>query len=402
MSELDKLIKYYDDDAWRRYFSVDLAELYRSVKSLLFLREELYKNLTSNTVGNLISSSETYRAILLGGLKADVEKPFTENSLALFYRKVFGIGISEEDISKLIMRLKEGESLEEASLDINVQVEDTPVIVRLQKLHTKLELIYNNLKGTVDKPEPKNYNLKDPLAGVEALGDVLNAGKALLPLYNPLSFFIMSLYSVPKFYIKEIYQELFNEKTWQTLEKYGIRITKLLEPELRNERLREERQVIGLERGSIGHYIREVIIDLYDLFQKQVLYQFYNNIEDELNKYIKEYINILRESMILAQFNNVINAVRLRGKCLREESEACYYRVNECKGLIKMYRVCYSNYSARVSGGSIELREKSSYGLSIYSTKLNYTEFFACLAPQMFSGLAYIEPVKGKDVQEFH
>ncbi len=241
MSEFDQLISYYDDNAWKKYFSIDLAGLYRSVKGLLALREELRKGLTSDTVGNLISNSETYKGILLGGFRPDAKQPFTENSLALFYKKVFGIGISDEDLTKIITRLREGDSIEEASVDINVKVEDTPVITRLQKLQAKLELIYTSLRGVVGRSEPKNYNPEDPLAGVEALGEVLNAGKKLLPLYNPLSFFIMSIYSVPRFYIKEIYRELFNDKTRQILEKYGIKIVKLLEPELTNKKLREER-----------------------------------------------------------------------------------------------------------------------------------------------------------------
>ncbi len=401
MSEFDQLISYYDDNAWKRYFSIDLAELYRSVKGLLALREELRKRLSSDTIGKLISNSETYRSILLGGFRPDAKQPFTENSLALFYKRVFGIGISDEDLTKIITRLREGDSIEEASLDINVKVEDKPVIMRLQKLQAKLELIYTSLKGVIERPESKNYNPEDPLGGVKALGEVLNAGKKLLPLYNSLSFFIMSIYSVPRFYIKEIYHELFNDKTRQVLEKYGIKTVKLLEPELTNRKLREERQIIGLKRGSVGSYIREVIIDLYDLFQKEILFRFYNNIEDELNKYIDEYINKIRGSVIPDQFTNVINAVRLRGSCLADASSACYDgRSYNCRGIIKKYKVCYSSYSAKVSGGSIDLREFTRSGY-IVSDKVNYTEFFACLAPQMFSGLAYIEPVS-ENSQEFN
>ncbi len=407
MSEFDQLISYYDDNAWKRYFSIDLAELYRSVKGLLALREELRKRLTSDTVGNLISRSETYRAILLGGFRPDAKHPFTENSLALFYKKIFGIGISDEDLLKTITRLREGDSIEEASLDINVKVEDTPVITRLQKLQAKLELIYTSLRGVIERPESKNYNPEDPLGGVKALGEVLNAGKKLLPLYNPLSFFIMSIYSVPRFYIKEIYHELFNDKTRQVLEKYGIRVVKLLEPELTNERLREERQIIGLERNSVGSYIRGVIIDLYDLFQKEILYMFYNNIEDELNKYIDEYINKIKESVIPAQFSKIIDAVRGYSDCARDSIyDACYYysifyqnREDWCKGRIKKYTVCKSDLSARISGGGIDVRRY--YNRKTYVAKISYTGFFACLAPQMFAGLAYIEPAS-EDYREFY
>ncbi len=405
MSEFDQLISYYDDNAWKKYFSIDLAELYRSVKGLLALREELRKGLTSDTVGNLISNSETYKSILLGGFRPDAKQPFTENSLALFYKEAFGIGISDEDRTKIITRLREGDSIEEASLDINVKIEDKLIITRLQKLQAKLELIYTSLRGVVERPEPKNYNPEDPLAGVKALGEVLNAGKKLLPLYNPLSFFIMSTYSVPRFYIKEIYHELFDDKTRQVLEKYGIKIVKLLEPELTNKKLREERQIIGLKRGSVGSYIREVIIDLYDLFQKEILHRFYNNIEDELNKYIDEYINKIRESIIAAQFFNVIDAVKFRGECSEGTSYSCYYSPNiykskECKAIIKKYTVCYNKFTARISGGSVNLRRITRSGY-IHSTSVNYTEFFACLAPLLFAGLAYIEPVS-EDYREFY
>ncbi len=105
--------------------------------------------------------------------------------------------------------------------------------------------------------------------------------------------------------------------------------------------------------------------------------------------------------MIPDQFTNVINAVRLRGSCLADVSSACYDgRSYNCRGIIKKYTVCYSSYSAKVSGGSIDLREFTRSGY-IIPTKINYTEFFACLAPQMFSGLAYIEPIS-ENSQEFN
>jgi len=369
---------YYDENSWKKYFSVDLAELYSSIEGLLLLRDEkLLPELTSDSISRLISKSNIYREMLLGGFKANETEPFTENALALFYRDVLGIGLSDEDLQIVIGRLKEGVTLESATEDIYCTEIETPTLKRLRELSSKLKPVFKKLTDIVEVPKPKKYELKTSTIGVEALLDVLNAGKKLLPLYNPFSFFIISVYSVPKFYITQIYTKLFDKEVLSLLGKYGIRIVRLLEPDLPDEKIRSEREIIGLEEDCVGDLIREIILDIYSLFQDEALARFFN-IEDEFNKYVKIYSGKLKESMIVDKFRDVIQIITQR-------AIAWHYYDPEDKCKIQNYEVYYDDYS-EISGGQVIIRNST----------LSYTKFFAFLAPQMFLGFAYVRPISEK------
>ncbi len=374
---LEEVVKYYDDNSWKKYFNVDVAELYSVVEGLLALRNKLVQKLTSDAISKLISESSIYKEILFGGFRANESKPFVDNALALFYRNILGIGLKDEDISLIITRIKEGLTLESATEDIYCTERNTPVLDILKDMSSKLKAVYKNLKGIVEEPRPKEYELKTSTIGVEAFQDVLNAGKKLLPLYNPLSFFIISIYSVPKFYVTEAYTKLFEEETQQLLKKYGIYLVKLLEPDLPDEKIRSEREVIGLENNCVGDLIREIILDIYSLFQNDTLKLFFN-IEDEFNKYVDTYASRLKESIVVDRFTHVINTIKstismeiydLKGRC----------RVRN----YRFYPSLSSHYKGKIVGGEVRIGDKG----------LNYTEFFAFLAPQMFLGLAYVRPV---------
>jgi len=384
----EEVIRYYDDSSWKKYFSVDLADLYSSVEGLLLLRSKLEKELTSDAVSNLISRSNVYREILFGGLRANEPAPFVDNSLALFYRDVLGIGLKEDDVSLVITRIKEGLTLESATEKVYCVGITTLILERLRELSSKLKSIYKSLRGVIEEPKPKEYELKTSNVGVEAFLDVLNAGRKLLPLYNPISFFIMSLYSVPKFYVLEAYPQLFEENVLSLLKKYGMHIVKLLEPDLPDEKIRSERAVVGLEDNCVGCLIREVILDVYSLFQIDILKRFFA-IEDEFNKYIETYASKLKESIVVDRFMHVINTVSSTDKTENYDSK------ERCK--VHGYQFYYSfnfgatsSYRGRVVGGEVRIGYDGRY-------KLNYTEFFAFLAPQMFSGLAYVRPVGARE-----
>lgn len=379
----EEIVKYYDEDSWRKYFSIDVAELYSSVKGLLKLRDELLAKLGSDTVSNLVSKSEIYKEILFGGFRADESKPFTDNALAMFYKTVLGIGIDDKDISIVISRIKEGFPLEKAVEGISYTKKNTPIIDRLIDISSKLDAVYNNLRGIIEKPKPKEYKLTSSTAGLDALLDVLNAGKKLLPLYNPLSFFIISIYSIPKFYATEAYPKLFEENVQLLLKKYGIYIVKLLEPDLPDEKIRSEREIIGLEDHCVGYLIREIILDIYSIFQVEELKNFFN-IEDEFNKYVETYIDKLKESIVAGRFKNVIETIKITGSFSSRDPRE---RVSINKySFYSHYRGRYGENPSEIVGGDIRLTGYSS------ERNISYTEFFAFLAPQMYLGLAYARP----------
>lgn len=383
----DKQIEYCSDDAWQRYFNIDLGEFYRCVNGFLNLRDLVIQQISDKTVGQLIEESSIWRDVFFGGFTADESNPYYENALAKFYDECFGIGV--ENINSIISRLKEGSTLESATEDIKPRIkEKTQIVEKLNELCPKLESIYKMLKGIVDKPDAKEYRIDDSLFGLNALKDVLNAGKRLLPLYNPLSFFIMSIYSIPRFYVEEAYPKLFKDETKKVLEKYDIRIIKLLEPDLPDEKIRNERAIVGLSNGCVGYLIRDIILDIYSLFQINSLAKFFN-VEDEFAKFIKINAGKLKQSLVVDQFSDIINKIK-------ETEYTKYLEPQRCK-VSNHFKFYYaynygqsSSYRGKIESGIVGIGYEG-------DKKLNYTEFLAFLAPVMFLGLAYVRPISEKE-----
>ena len=386
---LDDRIKYYEEDTWKRYFNNDLANLYASVEGFIGLREEIKAYLEGKLVNSIINEKSFYKSVFFGGLQGKEDEPFVDNALARFYWEVFGVELNRDAVSTIISRMKDGSTLESAATDVSCSVVSTNVVSRLSELFSKLQAIFKMLGGVVEKPSPKKFEIKDENFGLEALKGVLDAGKAILPMYNPTSFFINSLYSIPYFYAKEAYPKLFEESTMALLKKYGLQLTDLLEPDIPDEKVREERKIIGWADGSVGVLIREVILDVYSLFSMDVISSFFN-IEDEFNKYVKSCIDQLRGSIVKDLFSDVISKIESvdytqnlddKGRCrlssdLRFRYSDNYGKSEYRQGVIK---------GGEVGIGSGHDFEKKDY-------KMSYSEFIAFLAPQMLLGLAYIRP----------
>ena len=387
---LDDRIKYYEEETWKRYFNNDLANLYARVEGFISLREEIKAELDGKPINSIINEKSFYKSVFFGGLQGKEDKPFVDNGLARFYGEVFGLGLNRDDVSKIISRMKDGSTLESAAADISCSVVSTDVVSRLSELFSKLQAIYRMLKGVVEEPNPKKVEVKDENFGLEALKSVLDAGKSILPLYNPASFFVNSLYSTPYFYAKEAYPRLFEESTIDLLRKYGLLLTDLLEPDIPDERVREERKIIGWAEGSVGVLIREVILDVYSLFSMDVISSFFN-IEDEFNKYVKSCTDWLRGSIVKDLFSDVISKIE------HVASTQSFDDKGRCK-LSSDFRFQYSDnygkseyYQGIINGGEVGIGGGSNFENKNY--KMSYSEFIAFLAPQMLLGLAYIKPI---------
>ncbi|WP_168371303.1 hypothetical protein [Pyrodictium occultum] len=389
---LDEKIKYYEEDSWKHYFNNDLANLYASVEGFINLREEIKANLEGRPISSIINEKPFYKSVFFGGLQGKEDKPFVDNALARFYWEVLGIGIDRDAISTIIARMKDGLTLESAITDISCSVVSTNIVLRLSELYSKLQAIFKMLRGVVEKPAPKRIEVKDESFGLEALRSILNAGKAILPLYNPISFFVNSLYSIPYFYAKEAYPKLFEESTINLLKKYGLQLVDLLEPDVPDNKIREERKIIGWADGSVGVLIREVILDVYSLFSMDVVSSFFN-IENEFYKYVRSCIDLLRGSIVKDLFSNVISKIEsVSSTESLDEKGRC--QLPPRSGLTFRYSVGYGKhdgYHGVIKGGEVGIGFGHDFEHKEY--KMSYSEFIAFLAPQMLLGLAYIRPI---------
>ncbi len=378
-------IKYYEESSWQKYFAVDVAELYSSVKRVLKLRDEIKRTFGGKRVGELITSN-VYKEMLFGGFRAEEDKPFSDNALAHLYSECFGLKVAEEDVDRIISRMRGGMPLEEACGDISCTVEETDFISILWELSGKLESIYGLLKEVTEPPEKEEVEISDSMVGVDVIRRFLNACKRLLPLYNPMSFFVMSVYSLPIFYAKETYTRLFEDEVQALLRKFGINLTTLLELDTPDEQLREKWRIIGLEKGCVGWIMRDILLHLYQVFQQECLKRFFE-IDNEFVVYVREYTRRMKESLPYTdRFSQIIDAIK-------SALSRSYYDWDRKRCEISEFAVYTSGGSeycrGKIVGGVVKIREK----------KVDYIEFFAFLAPLMFSGLAYIEPVSSKEFE---
>ena len=177
---------------------------------------------------------------------------------------------------------------------------------------------------------------------------------------------------MPYFYAREIYNELFKENLQSILEKFRLEIVTILEPDIPDEKVREERRIVGWRPNSVGYLIWELIFDIYKLFQQEIISEYYD-VDDEFSKYLEMYYERVKQS---SWSDTIRRLERLRSFC----------GFSEFFGLkLESYNICWDN--GKVIDGYVELENE----------KFSFTELFASLAPYMMTGLALLEEIKRQE-----
>jgi len=368
-SSLDDVIKYYEEDSWKRFIE-KIANLCGVIEGVIRLYNELRK-LVGQTLYDVINKyGNVYEKILLGGITQEGES--TEHSLAKFYEEIFGIGVGYSDIKTIIELQEDGVPYENALKKIKVSEMRSEVpdeILYLEKIYNLARQILQMLKK---ESKAKVYEVNSPTVGVEAHRDLLNALLEILPQYEPLSFFIISLYSVPRFYLERHYPKLFSEDVQELLKKYGVHLHVILEPNHMPEPERGNWTIIGLDRNCVAWLIRELIMWAFKLIREtySTYSKYYTGIEDEFKKYWWSQLDKLRAIRIPSDMQwycgkrgyKIDTLGNGEGEIVGELS-VWYFRdelqVDPKKGLLAGYQV------------------------------VSYAKLFALLAPAMFLGLGY-------------
>jgi hypothetical protein len=299
-------VNYRNEDWWREFFTKDFAEFYSSLKGLLNARSALLSELSGDLAQVLVDPNKRDLAlrILLGGVKDEcVEQGKIERgcippgSAAHFYRYVLGVGLGKDidsDLSETtrlvqIIGRKGLEKIgdERLGMLISSYSSEPPPLGTISEINKLAGSIYNRLRRVIPELEsanPVNYDYRDL---VKAFEDFLNKGIKLLPLYNPFTFFIQSLRSTPKPYLKIMYcDELFSNPIRNLMSKYGINLVKILDPNLGIPSLDDELAVIGHEDGSVGDLLTRLIWGIYELTYE--LNQLGYPVNDELKEYVSK------------------------------------------------------------------------------------------------------------------
>ena len=373
MASYEKLIRYHDEQTWRDYFEKELGELYSAVKGFLDLRDELVASFSGRPVSEIIAESEEYKKMLFGGVALE-DGPFKERALAKFYAEVMGIRV--KDLDKVISRLKEGIPLEDATKDVYCEFLETDVLKMVKGASEKLDAIFYHLHDVINMPKVRKYDPTDALSGLKALEDLLNAIRRILPHYNPRSFFIISLYSIPRLFIEKAYPRLLDKNVAKMLENFGITLDTLLEPDIPIKEEREKRSLLGLSKGSVAYMVRRLIMGeeglrdyfpgngLFDFFRVESISTFFKGITDEFELYVarrgeelKRSVSVLRE-----EFEDIISLLGKIGG-------------GERFGAVRRWNI-------KVKGGDIILKD----------TSINYSKLMTFLSPALFLGLTWFRP----------
>jgi len=375
-------VRYWDESWWQEFFTKDLAEFYASLQGLLNARDALINELSGDVAQVLADPRRRDLAlrVLFGGLDENCLEKIRRyrpsyysggyidcikgGTAAHFYREVLEITLGEqgykEDAEKRkeLLNLLKTMSLEELGkekLGVSIKGNSYIMMKYLSEMKGIVDVIYSRIKQVIQVQQTQaDYGLDL----VKAFEDFLNKSIKLLPLYNPFTFFIQSLRSTPRPYLNIMYcEELFSDPVRNLMSKYGVELTKILDPGLNVQSKNDELAVVGHKDGSVGKLIVELVWKIYDITSKLNSYGY--RVSNELKKYVE------------AKYNEVTSAgytiEKLVNTIANSESEYEKY--------------CEGRY-IEVKNGAIE---------SYDETLMTYDRFLELFSPLMFLGIAWIE-----------
>jgi len=362
-------VKYREESWWQEFFTKDLAEFYASLQGLLNAREALRKELSGDVAQVLADPQRRDLAlrVLFGGLdEACLEEirissyPYLSDCIkartaAHFYSRVLGIGLREQldedwkERKRLLnlLKIKGFEEIGKEKLEISINKFDTIIMKYLSEMNDIVNKIYKNQVQQVQA----NYGLDL----VKAFEDFLNKSIKLLPLYNPFTFFIQSLRSTPRPYLSIMYcEELFSDPVRSLMRKYGVDLTKMLDPGLTKS---DELAVIGHVDGSVGKLIVKLVQKIYDMTSELSRYGYVDN---EYWKYVQ------------AKYNERTSAGSILESMIQANSE-------------------YKKYCGEMSITEVEKGVVELYRPREFMIRITYDKFLELFSPLMFLGIAWIE-----------
>jgi len=372
-------VRYRDESWWQEFFTKDLAEFYASLNGLLRAREALLKELSGDLAQVLADPQRRDLAlrILFGGLDENCLEGIRQGhyyyysgcikagTAAHFYKYVLEIGLGKDrdddwKESQGLLNLLKTMSFEEIGkekLGISINgYKSTITMNDLFEMKKIVDEIYSRIKQVVQVQQVQaDYNLDL----VKAFEDFLNKSIKLLPLYNPFTFFIQSLRSTPRPYLNLMYcEELFSDPVRNLMSKYGVELTKILDPGLNVRSKNDELAVIGHKDESVGKLIVELVWKIYNITSRLNSYGY--PVSDELKKYIE------------AKYNEETSAGYTPEKLINMADSEYHIKYYYCKG----------GYIEEVKKGVIKPRD---------GTPITYERFLELFSPLLFLGIARIE-----------
>jgi len=171
----------------------------------------------------------------------------------------------------------------------------------------------------------------------------------------------------------------------KTVSRIGITLDKepLLQPDVRDEEIRNTWSLIGLAINSVGYEVRQLIMNkLFAMFSGAILEtlkEYFRGLKDEFDVFLTSRLEVLE---------SVIERIRGRFEQIRERLSLSTYSY----GLHGRKPFWAADWVNSLPGGSVKLGYY--HRGSKWENDFNYMELFSYLAPAMFLGLAWLRPHK--------
>ena len=340
---LEDRIPYRDECAWKEYLA-KLSRVAYLAQRITELHNRLQKIINENkgkTLGYLKKKYPGLFEIVFSGFRPnDPSKPFEGNALSRFYYDIYMFGLSLDTASSIAMELRKGNvgrvlnnarftidrlrggndnvrsvcsSIWSYSRDIIDRVEGVELCGSKVK-DLKIKAFKEVSELWSDKCNDFESSVDKVYCGVEMLENLLNDGIELLPQYNALSWFLVSLRSNIDIYIEEYYPNLWRELNKGILKKLELGI--------------DTETINGLKGIAIvkpGYHTRKLLTIIYYTFKLSQL--------DEIHRYFE--LSNMFEDYIKHSWSEISNADvtkfledllrKLQGLLPEVTIEHCYY-----------------------------------------------------------------------------
>jgi hypothetical protein len=287
MAEIDLLdIPYADLKTWEEYVKNEIVDLYKKSSTV----RDLFEQPAQLQGKDFEKLDESTKRILLGGVSLDPTTKqivFTKNSSAKFYRDVFGLSIDyNEYITRKLANLKV-----ETFVKFNSEITRSPFYLYIKSINMRAKKIIDTLKSRFNLPDMSydKVNLNDPEGVINSLRNLFQSALNFSAVYNPKTFFIISLRgNIYKAFL-EAYSKLKDEEVRKNL--FSLFGVELIIDYFNNQS--QDYKIYGFKENSIGYEIAKLDMEVYNMLKDMEKYGF-GDIIQITPKIVDDYISFLK------------------------------------------------------------------------------------------------------------
>jgi len=241
---------YLDENVWVRYADEVLLPVHAKASAILDAWRDARERLNGRKLSELLGDEGIAR-VLLGGVKEDGSRP--DNSVAGFYAGVLGInsGAGNYYYRQYIEAARRG-----LSPGIQVSVADAgsvPFLSFVKFIQENASAAYYRMTGRRPEPRPERVDFARLEELAEAIRSFAEAAVRLTAAYDERTFFLWSLRTNTRKYLRAAYPRLADPGNLKWLNerlRLGIGPNETIKP---SEPFREDYELIGYPRtGSVS------------------------------------------------------------------------------------------------------------------------------------------------------